>query len=491
MLTSSDPYKKRRIGYVETLHHSATRIVVALSGGGTLLLGDILTVPGGTQTLIEATVPYLRESLSNYIGRVPEQFCCSRTARSLAMTAFHQARKILRSETLRKQGYINPEQVSPKTVDVSHEISGISESAIGRSFQFVEPEDLDESDVLRHVIGIGCTASLATDQSKMGDHRIHVCVQTLQQTVQFSLRLQKEARTRWEEERLVADLILNAIETVRREAEFHSHAMPPNFSGTGEVTCPAFVESTAENYPLYEQIPLNLKPGEVVQGELAVGSPLLANLFFGKLGAVLWADNEIRHSIAHKDIASPDSPFNARAEFTQAIFPGSFSPIHKGHLEMIDVAGKRLQCKTVLEMSIQNVNKPPLDYIGLKHRLALIREAVPNQTVWLTQTPLFVHKAELFRETTFVVGADTLKRFADLRFYYESAHKFHDILRKIAFYGCRFLVFARKSKSGLESLETLEISDMLRSLCDEVPPSVFTMNISSSDLRRKEIPCEA
>jgi hypothetical protein len=29
---------------------------------------------------------------------------------------------------------------------------------------------------------------------------------------------------------------------------------------------------------------------------------------------------------------------------------------------------------------------------------------------------------------------------------------------------------------------------MLRSLCDDVPPSVFTMEISSSDLRRTE-PC--
>ena len=487
-MLSHDPYRKQRIEYIEALHHSPTQIVASLSGGGALILGDLLTVPGGSRTLIEATVPYSPGSISNYIGRVPEQFCCSRTARSLAMMAFYHARKIIRSEALRRRGYVDPEQVSPKAVDVSHELTGISESAILRSFQFVEPEDLDESDIYQHIIGVGCTASLVTDRQKKGEHRVHVAVQTLQQTIQFSLLLQKDARTRWEEERLVADLILNAIETARRESEHHSHAMPPGFSGTGEISCSAFVESPAENYPLHIQIPLDIKPGEVVHGELSVGSPLLVNLFFGKLGAVLWADGEIWHSVAHKDITSSSAPFNARAEFTQAIFSGSFSPLHKGHLGMIDVAEQRLQWKVVLEISIQNVDKPPLDYIDLKRRLAHINEVNPKQTVWLTQTPLFVHKSELFRGASFVVGADTLKRFADMRFYHESVHKLHDILRIIAFNHCRFLVFARQSKSGLESLDSLEIPDMLRSLCDEVPPSAFTMDISSSDMRREEMP---
>ncbi|MDR3199057.1 MAG: hypothetical protein LBU34_14415 [Planctomycetaceae bacterium] len=491
-----------RIKLIQSFHNSPTELVLALSGGGSLVLGDLLTVPGASRTLIEASVPYSEESLNRYIGRVPEQYCCQRTARYMAMTAFHRGIRYLRSrktENSPVDGIFNT-----RSVDVSH----IDDT---RFYAKNNAEKMEEDDLNDYVnlIGIGCAASLVTDRSKKGNYRFHVATQTLRRTIVFSLQLTKDVRTRQEEERLLADTILNAIETTRHEilsstpsstpsptpsqTLVQTLAQLPEEAAEDHSLCNTFGAGTTDTFPIREFLPLDLKPKEVIVGRQTIGSPPLVELFFGKIRAVLWKSGTIQHFELWKN--SLDSkqeppqiydPSQREKEWTQAIFPGSFNPIHKGHVEMIEIAEHRLGSRVALEISIQNVDKPPLDYIELEYRLKAIENMRPKQAVWLTQTPLFEDKSDIFNGTTFVVGADTLRRFSDLRFYHESTHQLHDVLRLIAFHNCRFLVFSRQGSREIESLETLKMPDMLRSLCDEIPPSVFAMNISSSDLRRNE-----
>jgi len=485
---------EKRITFLQSLHNAPTELVLALSGGGSLVLGDILTVPGASRTLIEASIPYAEEPLHKYIGRIPEQCCCQRTARYMAMTAFHRGLQYIRSRKANSVG-LDSGTFKMRSIDVSHDIDDTHFYA-SHAAQWGEEDDLDD---YLDLIGIACTASLVTDRSKKGEYRVHVATQTLRRTIVFSLQLVKNARSRWEEERLLADLILNAVETTRHET--FSSAVPPvklvsdeSVLGNDSDTsiCKTFGFGTTENLPLREILPLHLKTDEVVHGKQTVGSPPLIDLFFGKIRAVLWQNGAIRQfklqqkSAASKKPEQSSQHGNQQAELPQAIFPGSFNPIHEGHLEMIDIAEKRLGSRVALEISIQNVGKPPLDYIELEYRLKEIEKARPQQAVWFTQTPLFEDKSDSFGGSTFVVGADTLRRFADLRFYHESTHQLHDVLRKIAYNNCRFLIFARQRHDEIESLETLNMPDMLRSLCDEVPASVFAMNISSSDLRRNE-----
>jgi nicotinic acid mononucleotide adenylyltransferase len=480
-----------RIKLIQSFHNSPTELVFALSGGGSLVLGDILTVPGASHTLIEASVPYSEESLNHYIGRVPEQYCCQRTARYMAMTAFHRGIRYLRAG--KSENAIVDGMFKTRSIDVSH-IDDTRFYAKNGLKKMEEEEDLED---YMNLMGIGCTASLVTNRNKKGDYRFHIATQTLRRTIVFSLQLTKDARTRQEEERLLADAILNAIETTRYETLsptlVETLSPLPEETSSEHSLCNTFGAGTTDTFPIREFLPLHLRPEEVIVGKQTIGSPPLVELFFGKIWAVLWKNGTIRHFELRKNVSDSKKETSQiyessqkKRKWTQAIFPGSFNPIHKGHAEMIDIAELRLGSRVALEISIQNVDKPPLDYIELEYRLKAIENTRPEQAVWFTQTPLFEDKSDIFRGATFVVGADTLRRFADLRFYHESIHQLHDVLRLIAFHNCRFLVFARQGHHEIESLETLKIPDMLRSLCDEIPPSTFAMNISSSDLRRNE-----
>ena len=60
------------------------------------------------------------------------------------------------------------------------------------------------------------------------------------------------------------------------------------------------------------------------------------------------------------------------------------------------------------ELSITNVDKPPLDFIEIAKRTDALRELDKQATVLLTAAPTIRQKAALFAGRTFVVGADTI-----------------------------------------------------------------------------------
>ncbi len=392
------PYSVEEL--VRRIHASPTRLVLAVAGGGSRAIPQLMEVPGASRTVLEACVPYSEGAMTEWLGGRPDQFFCAEpTARAMAMAAFLRACRFYAEKG--------------------------SELFLEKEKRVLTPFPL---------AGVACTASLATDRPKRGPHRAHVAIQTAAMTVSQSVELQKGRRGRAEEEQLVACLVLNAV---------------------------------AEACGLEERLTPPLLAEERFDERRVVAPTSWQDLLAGRV-------NVVRQGGA---AVSPEG-------HARAVFPGAFHPIHAGHRGMARIASERLGVPVEFEISILNVDKPPLDYLEIERRTAQFSH---DQTVWLTRAATFEEKSRLFQGATFVVGADTLRRIADPCYYGSDAAACQKAIERIVARGCRFLVFGRREESGFVGLSDLDLPPGLRAVCQEIPSSEFREDISSTEIRRSSV----
>jgi nicotinamide mononucleotide (NMN) deamidase PncC len=282
--------------------------------------------------------------------------------------------------------------------------------------------------------GVGCTASLVSDRPKRGDHRCHVTVCTESGWSTQSLTLSKGARDREGEEAVVDAVLLNAL---------------------------------AETLGVGPRLDPGLLPGEEVQREQSASGPLAA-LFAGTLPA-LCVETDGRHH--------PTAPRPA------VLLPGAFNPVHQGHWQLAEVAARRFGGPAAFELSILNVDKPPLPIAEVRRRL---RQFTWRAPVWVTRAPTFAAKAALFPGTAFVVGADTAARIVAPRYYEQGATGMAAALALLREQGCRFLVAGRAEPSGrFVALDDLALPDDWRPLFTGLSAADYRLDLSSTQLREK------
>lgn len=161
------------------------------------------------------------------------------------------------------------------------------------------------------------------------------------------------------------------------------------------------------------------------------------------------------------------------------VFPGAFNPFHDGHRQMASIGANLLSAPVEYEISIINVDKQPLSDDEVQRRVKQFRD---EQAVWITRAATFVEKARLFPKSTFIVGADTIERIADSKYYCDVASR-DSAIDEIADADCRFLVFGRQVATTFVTLSTINLPESLAKICSDVPESEFRSDVSSTSIR--------
>jgi hypothetical protein len=356
--------------------------VLVVTGAGGNALSWVLGVAGASRTVLDARIPYSSAALDDFTGSVLGQSASQETAAKMARSAYDRA-------VCLRQG------------DVP-------------------------------VVGVACTASIASDRPKRGAHRCHIASWASDGLETYRVEFVKGLRDRTGEDKIVSQLVLKAL---------------------------------AQAVGVDSDIDLGLDPDERLEVQTVRYKDPIEAILASHIRSVTVA---------------PDGTSIADRKMEGGLLSGSFDPLHDGHQRLAAAASDIIGMPVTFELSIANVDKPSLEEPEVRGR---VQQFSGNAPVIVSRAETFNKKARLFPGCTFVIGYDTAVRLLHPRYYGGEESQALTSFVEMRGLGCRFLVAGREDDGVFRTLDDLDVHRGLDDMFSPIPASMFRADISSTVLR--------
>lgn len=296
--------------YLQPLLKKNASIYVVATGGGAGIQQHLWDVPGISSVLVGGSFPYAPQATDEFLGFKPQRYCSAETAVDLASEAFVRAK------------------------------------GPGKR------------------IGVGLTASVASNVAHRGEHRI--CIATVSED-NISVRMVEIPKGEGEHQRVVDGEICDRI-------------------GLNAILLATGCETIPNSFQTLKDLVMNDEAAKARALERFFEHP-----FFRSNGT--------------REVAPVASTKK------RCFFPGAFNPPHEGHFGIAN-AMNELGYHVIFSTTSDHAHKPSLSLTDLLLRQDMLRG---HDRVFTKGDPLFIDKARRYPKSDIVIGADALIRMFDTR----------------------------------------------------------------------------